>query len=416
MLSKSFKQKLQEFIAKDKAFSFMRSIKGTPACWEKFLHQVLALVKQLGTLTFFLTLSCADLRWNELISIIFKFNCVNISDEEDDEMPYHEKCDTLNKNPVLVARHFQYRVEMFFKIIVLDGPLGKTQYYVIRVEFQVRGSSHIHSFIWILNAPKLTKVNIDDYRKWVDSVIRSDLPDPNNEPALFELVKTYQIHRHSKTCRKYRNEKCIFHFGKFFTNKTIIAQPLADSVPPDVKLQKMQQRNNILKKVKNYIDNELNLTKKNFLDSTKEDYEELKSIDEILASLEISKHDYEEELSISNDTDFQIHYKRPPNSCFVNNYFCNGLMAWEANMDIQPVFNHCKAVAYMYAYLSKFENECSVAMKQAVIDVFEKELNNYEQMKSVANTYINKRELLFRSLSYFTRLVAKKNISRCDIC
>ena len=43
------------------------------------------------------------------------------------------------------------------------------------------------------------KVNIDDYRKWVDSVIRSDLPDPNNEPALFELVKTYQIHRHSKT-------------------------------------------------------------------------------------------------------------------------------------------------------------------------------------------------------------------------
>ena len=54
---------------------------------------------------------------------------------------------------------------MFFKIIVLDGPLGKTQYYVIRVEFQVRGSSQIHSFIWILNAPKLTKVNIDDYRK-----------------------------------------------------------------------------------------------------------------------------------------------------------------------------------------------------------------------------------------------------------
>ena len=95
----------------------------------------------------------------------------------------------------------------------------------------------------------MEKVNIDDYRKWVDSVIRSDLPDPNNEPALFELVKTYQIHRHSKTCRKYRNEKCIFHFGKFFTNKTIIAQPLADSVPLDVKLQKFQQKSNILKKL-----------------------------------------------------------------------------------------------------------------------------------------------------------------------
>ena len=125
----------------------------------------------------------------------------------------------------------------------------------------------------------------------------------------------------------------------------------------------MQQRNNILKKGKNYIDNELNPSKKNFVDSTKEVYEELKSIDEILASLEISKHDYEEALSISDDNDFQIHYKRPPNSCFVNNYFCYGLMVLEANMDIQPVFNHYEAVAYICAYLSKSENECSAAMK-----------------------------------------------------
>ena len=134
----------------------------------------------------------------------------------------------------------------------------------------------------------------------------------------------------------------------------------------------MQQRNNILKKMKNYIDNELNPLKENFFDSTKEDYEELKSINEILASLEISKHDYEEALSISDDNDFQIHYKRPPNSCFVNNYFCDRLMAWKAIR----IFNHYKAVAYMCAYLSKSENECSVAMKQAVRDAFKKELNN----------------------------------------
>ena len=95
--------------------------------------------------------------------------------------------------------------------------------------------------------------------------------------------------------------------------------------------------------------------------------------------------------SISGDNDLQIHYKRPPNLCFVNNYFCDELMAWESNMDIQPVFNHYKAVAYMCAYLSKSENDCSVAMEQAVNDAFEKELNNCEQIKSVANAYINKR-------------------------
>ena len=60
MLSKNFKQLVQEFIAKDKAFSFMSSIKGTPAYWKKLLHQFLAMAKQLGTPIFFLTLSCVN--------------------------------------------------------------------------------------------------------------------------------------------------------------------------------------------------------------------------------------------------------------------------------------------------------------------------------------------------------------------
>ena len=77
--------------------------------------------------------------------------------------------------------HFQYRVEIFLKVIVLNGPLGKTSYYAIRVEFQVRGSPHIHSFIWILNAPKLTKESKQEYIQWVDSIIQTDMPDPVSE-------------------------------------------------------------------------------------------------------------------------------------------------------------------------------------------------------------------------------------------
>ena len=68
----------------------------------------------------------------------------------------------------------------------------------------------------------------------------------------------------------------------------------------------MQYRNAILKMVKNYIDIELNPSKKNFLDKTKNDYVELKSIEEIFSFLEISWKDYEEALSISDDSDFQI--------------------------------------------------------------------------------------------------------------
>ena len=50
-------------------------------------------------------------------------------------MSFHERCDTLDKNPVLVVRHFKCRAEISFKTIILSGSLGKTNYYAIRVEF-----------------------------------------------------------------------------------------------------------------------------------------------------------------------------------------------------------------------------------------------------------------------------------------
>ena len=93
----------------------------------------------------------------------------------------------------------------------------------------------------------------------------------------------------------------------FFATGTIIAHPLEDSVSEDIKRAKMQYRNTILKKVKNYIDNELNPAKKNFLHKAKDNYVELKLIEEILSLLEISSKNYEEALSIPDDSDLQIH-------------------------------------------------------------------------------------------------------------
>ena len=148
----------------------MNPIKGTPAYWKRFLFEVSAMVKQRGLPTYFLILSCADLRWNELVSIISKLNGENLTDEQINNLTYLERCNYLNSNHVLLARHFQYRVEVFFKEIIVNGSLGK---------FQVRGSPHIHSFLWVLNAPVLTKDNIDEYIIFVDAVVSAYVLDPN---------------------------------------------------------------------------------------------------------------------------------------------------------------------------------------------------------------------------------------------
>ena len=113
----------------------------------------------------------------------------------------------LNSNPVLVARHCQYQVEIFFKEIVIGGSLGKPKYYTVRV----------HCFLWVAYAPVLTSKNEEDYVAFIDQVVHAFLHDRNEKPELHNLGKLYQLHRHSRIYRKYKKEPCRFKFGKFFS-------------------------------------------------------------------------------------------------------------------------------------------------------------------------------------------------------
>ena len=102
----------------------------------------------------------------------------------------------------------------------------------------------------------------------------------------------------------------------------------------------IEQGKLLLDKVSAYINTNLNPKKFDIVNPEKYNFEKDSDIKDILQELEISEQEYYEALSTSSDADFQIHLKRHPNSCFVTNYFHEGLLAWKANIDIQPVFNH----------------------------------------------------------------------------
>ena len=165
---------------------------------------------QLGIPTFFLTLSCTYLRWNsfaeiiqKLMKLILKYRIYGIMEEA-----------------ILWIAIFW--VEIFFKLIVIDRTLGRSMCFAIRMEFQIRGSPQVHTFTWIIAAPKSTSDNVDKYINLLDKILSVSLPVLKFDSNLYELVKTYQIHRHSKTCWKCNNDKCCFHFGRFFTQWTIV--------------------------------------------------------------------------------------------------------------------------------------------------------------------------------------------------
>ena len=56
------------------------------------MHKVMIMVKQLGAPSFFLTLSCADVRWNDVFYAISKANGTDISEDEINGISYSDRC------------------------------------------------------------------------------------------------------------------------------------------------------------------------------------------------------------------------------------------------------------------------------------------------------------------------------------
>ena len=105
-----------------------------------------------------------------------------------------------------------------------------------------------------------------------------------------------------------------------------------------------KNRESILTEVKKFIDEFLN-------PSDKVKYRPDMTVDDVLHYLHIDKSEYYNSLSVACGVDYEIHLNRPPNSCFINNYNPIVLFALQANMDIQPVFNHHKCVLHICVHI-----------------------------------------------------------------
>ncbi|CAF4317779.1 unnamed protein product, partial [Rotaria sordida] len=71
-LPMSAKQSLDEMqmkflMNKDMIYHHLRSVRGSPKYWHQRLKDLFGMTRQLGFPTFFITLSCADLRWKEFV-------------------------------------------------------------------------------------------------------------------------------------------------------------------------------------------------------------------------------------------------------------------------------------------------------------------------------------------------------------
>ena len=68
------------------------------------------------------------------------------------------------------------------------------------------------------------------YINFIDNVIQAPLPSEEIEPCLYDFIKLYQLHKHSNSCRKYKNKSCRYGSGRCFNERAIVAKPLDDSI------------------------------------------------------------------------------------------------------------------------------------------------------------------------------------------
>ena len=134
--------------------------------YEQSKKNLMALLRQYGCPTIFLTLSCAEFDWPELLrEILETVYRKKVSKEEIDALSDTEKNKIISENVVQSTIHFQKRINKIFTLMQKDFfKNGNEAYHVssyfYRVEFQQRGAPHVHSLLWLKNQKKEEAPNL----------------------------------------------------------------------------------------------------------------------------------------------------------------------------------------------------------------------------------------------------------------
>ena len=367
------KREVEKLVRNKDAVRFMQPLRGTPAYWEKTTRDLFAMIRQLGTPTFFCTFSAAEMRWPEVIEAIKRQQGEEVNFEG---LDWSAKCDVLRSNPVTTMRMFDKRVEALFRDLILSPaqPLGNVVDFFYRVEFQHRGSPHIHCLIWVEGAPVFEEDSDQTVSDFVSKYITAQLPDPDSQPELYKKVTEVQIHskNHSRTCFRSSSSGCRFGFPKPPARNTFITRPDETVDPLQVQTAKAKlQPLNLL----------LNEPETASL-----------SLQQLLAKCNLTLHEYEQCLNMINKSSAVI-LKREPKDCWVNGYNPHLLEAWNANIDVSYILNAYSCIMYLTSYITKKESGLSEYLKTVIANSARDNVNECDEMREIMQAYSKKREV-----------------------
>ena len=76
------------------------------------------MIRTLGPATFFACFSSAETQWNHLLKILAKVvDSVDLTEDQLNNLTWEEKCRLIQSDPITVAHHFDYQVQLLFKFL-----------------------------------------------------------------------------------------------------------------------------------------------------------------------------------------------------------------------------------------------------------------------------------------------------------
>ncbi|XP_065139046.1 uncharacterized protein [Paramisgurnus dabryanus] len=386
-------ESLTKLLNYDEGYKFLRPVRGTPPYWQSTQKDLFALIRQLGIPTFFASFSSADLRWPEMIKNILNQEGKNLNV---DELDWSEKCGLIRRNPVTAARMFDHRWHCFLKDVIMSPaqPIGKVIDYFYRVEFQQRGSPHVHCLFWVENAPKLNEDNEDNdalVAAFVDRYITCEIPS-EEDTELYETVNSVQKHsvRHSKTCRK-KNTVCRFNFPRPPSSRTFISRAYLGKCNDE-----NETASAILKKIKSALtDSDVNFI----------------STDAFFQSIGIDQAVFEKAYKKCSKKKSVV-LKRNPNDVWVNQYNKHLIRAWQGNMDIQYVTDAYSVVVYIISYITKAEQEMGLLLQRAQNEAMDGNVEARSALRRLGSIYLHNREISAQEAVYRLTGMHLKECSR----
>ena len=355
---------LNKLVNLDEGYYIFRQLRNSPAYLETRKKDIFAMIRQLSLPTWFMSLSAADTRWTDLLKMLAKLNDgIEYSEKELEHLTWQEKTKLVQKDPVTCSRYFDHRVQEFLNTVLKSScePIGKLLDFFYRVEFQQRGSPHIHMLVWIENAPTLETHSEEEIVQFVDQYLTSNT---DNEKTA-NLVGL-QSHKHSKTCRKKGKPICRFGFPLPPLPRTMLLYPLEENVDNYKK-----KNTELLKAMNEYKDN-VDMTFEEFLENiAKMDFEDY--IKCIRSSLKAPK----------------VFLKRKTKDMRINLFNEGILLAWKANLDIQIVLEPYGCASYIVGYISKSQRGMSAQLDAAAKEARKGNLDLKKQVRHIGNVFSN---------------------------